>query len=61
MTSVSADLIASFISVVTSGRSRISQMGVPTPEHGENLLFVKIFAKNCMKIEEIGWTGGAHP
>ena len=28
---------------------------------GENLLFGKIFAENCMKMKEIGPRGGAHP
>ena len=40
-----------------SGTSKISQMeGAPTPE-----FWSKIFAKNCMKMREIGQRGGAHP
>ena len=42
-----------------SGGSRISQTGVANPwVWGENLLFGKIFAKNCMKMKEIGPAGG---
>ena len=43
-----------------SGGSRISQMGGGTnpPGGGENLLFGKIFAKNCMKMMEIERGGG---
>ena len=26
-----------------------------------NLLFLKIFAKNCMKMKEFGLRGGRHP
>ena len=42
-----------------SGGSRISQIGSVNPSvWGENLLIGKIFAKNCMKMKEIGSNGG---
>ena len=39
----------------SSGGSRISQTGAPTPEFWvKNLLFDKIFAKNCTKMKGMG-------
>ena len=48
--------------IINSGGSRISQAGRgTTPKFGgENLLFSKISAENCMKIKR-NWTGGARP
>ena len=43
---------------VGRGGSRISQTEVPTAERGcINLLLGKMFAKNCMKMKEIGHWG----
>ena len=41
-----------------SGGSRISRRGQQSQEWGNNLLFLIIFAKNCIKMKKIGLTGG---
>ena len=43
--------------ILSSGGSRISQRGAPTPE-GTNVLFGIIFAENCMKMKIFGRRGG---
>ena len=35
--------------------------GALTPVFGQNLIFGKIFARNCMKMKEFGQRGGARP
>ena len=49
-----------WLSVQFSGRSRISQKDT-NPWIAENLLFGKIFAKNCMKMKIIGLRRGDRP
>ena len=45
--------------IKNSGGSRIPQSGASTPEEGaKSILIGKIFDENCMRMKEIGPTGG---
>ena len=54
-----SDVSMSSLTVVDPGSPR---KGVPTPEFGAKISYLaRFFAKNCMKMKEIGPRGGAHP